>query len=98
MWRFYLEEDAALEDRVFLRQAAACLEHDTSARLAEIRAPTLVVYGMEDALTPEPLQRELADGIPGARLVQIPGAGHLVAAEMAPRFNGLVSRFISEHD
>lgn len=98
MWRFYLEEDAALEDRVFLRQAAACLEHDTSQKLGEIRAPTLIVYGEQDMLTPEHLQRELAEGIPGARLVQIPGAGHLVAAEMAPRFNGLVARFTAEHD
>ena len=98
MWRFYLAEDAALEDRVFVRQAAACLEHDTSQRLGEIRAPTLVVYGEQDALTPEHLQRQLAEGIPGARLVQIPGAGHLVAAEMAPRFNGLVARFTAEHD
>ncbi len=98
MWRFYLEDDAALEDRVFVRQVAACLAHDTQKRLGEIRAPTLVVYGEHDALTPEHLQRELAEGIPGARLVQIPGAGHLVVAEMAPRFNGLVVRFTAEHD
>jgi len=98
MWRFYLEDDAELEDRVFVRQAAACLAHDTRERLGAIRAPTLVVYGEHDALAPEPLQRELAAGIPGARLVQIPGAGHLVAAEMAPRFNGLVARFTAEHD
>ena len=98
MWRFYLQDDAALEDKVFVRQAVACLEHDTRDRLGEIRAPTLVVFGEQDLLAPEHLQRELADGIPSVRLVAIPGAGHLVAAEMSARFNRLVARFCKEND
>ena len=98
MWRFYLEDDAALEDKIFVRQAAACLAHDTRGRLGELRAPTLVVYGEQDLLAPHHLQRELAEAIPSARLVAIPGASHLVAVEMAPRFNRLVTRFAAEHD
>lgn len=46
-----------------------------AARLAEIRQPTLVMVGAEDAAF-LPAADELAAGIPGARRVTIAGAGH----------------------
>ncbi len=98
MLRYYLREDAPLEDKVVQRQVQACLRHDTLARLERIEAPTLVVCGEQDQLTPVALHRQLANRIPHSRLVQIPGAGHLVTAEMAPRFNRLVNRFLLEFD
>jgi proline iminopeptidase len=45
-------------------------------RLAEITVPTLVIAGRDDFVFPPECQRELADGIPGARLVLIDDAGH----------------------
>jgi aminoacrylate hydrolase len=98
MWRYYVREDAPLEDKVVQRQVRACLQHDALQRLGQIRAPTLIVCGEQDQFTPLALHRELAEHIPGSRLVAIPGAGHLVAAEVAPRFNRLVSRFLQEQD
>ena len=98
MWRFYLEDDAPMESKVFARQAEACLLHDTRERLGRIDAPTLVVCGEQDILTPPKVNRTLSRGIKGARLVTISGAGHLVAAELAPRFNRLVARFVAEHE
>lgn len=49
---------------------------DISARLGEIRVPTLVIHGTEDV--PIPIQRAeaLAAAIPGARLELVEGAGH----------------------
>ena len=44
------------------------------------------------------LHRQVRNRIPNARLVQMSGAGHLVAAELSPRFNALVSRFLLEYD
>jgi len=41
--------------------------------LAKIKNKTLVVVGTFDVTTPPALARELADGIEGARLVEIPG-------------------------
>jgi 3-oxoadipate enol-lactonase len=54
---------------------------DRSADLPGIGVPTLVIVGSEDVLTPPPLARALADAIPGARLAEIPGAGHMSALE-----------------
>jgi pimeloyl-ACP methyl ester carboxylesterase len=96
--RFYLREGRPLSDKNFVRQARAALEHDTLARLDRIEAPTLVVSGEQDMLTPPHLQRELASHIHKSRLVLVRGAGHLVAAEHAARFNRLVSRFVDEYD
>jgi len=98
MWRFYLRDDAPMDDKVFVRQAEACMAHDALERLGEISAPTLVVCGENDILTPPHLSRQLADRIKGARLVLLPNAGHLVAAELAPRFNRLVSRFLADQE
>jgi pimeloyl-ACP methyl ester carboxylesterase len=96
--RFYLREGRPLSDKAFVRQARAMLEHDTLRRLDRIRAPTLVVAGEQDILTPPHLQRELVSHIPNARLVLVRGSGHLVAVEHTARFNRLVSRFVDEYD
>ena len=96
MWRFYLRDDAPMDDKVFARQAEACIAHDALERIAQIAAPTLIVCGEGDILTPPHLSRQLAGRIKGSRLVVMPNAGHLVAAELAPRFNRLVIRFLAE--
>ena len=60
--------------------AACCdaiAEFDVRDRIGEIAAPTLVLAGAEDPATTPELMRELAEGIPGARFVVVPGAGHL---------------------
>jgi pimeloyl-ACP methyl ester carboxylesterase len=45
-------------------------------RLADIRAPTLVMHGTDDPLFPYPHGEALAAGIPGATLVPLEGMGH----------------------
>ncbi len=96
MWRFYLRDDAPIDDKVFARQAEACMRHDALDRIGRIEAPTLVVNGEGDILTPQHLAREIVSRVRNSRLVLLPNAGHLVAAELAPRFNRLVIRFLAE--
>jgi len=98
MWRFYLRDDAPMDDRVFVRQAEACIAHDALDRIDRIDAPTLVVCGESDILTPPVLSRQVVSRIKGSRLVLLPNSGHLVAAELAPRFNRLVIRFLAEQE
>jgi proline iminopeptidase len=45
-------------------------------RLGQITAPTLILAGREDFVFPPECQQELADGIPGSRLVIVDGTGH----------------------
>ena len=98
MMRFFLQDEPPVDGQVLTRQIEACLRHDTVGRLAGLRMPSLVVAGEDDLLTPPRMTRGLANGIPGARLVLMPGVGHLALAEAAPRFNRLVSQFMVEHD
>lgn len=54
---------------------------DRSDDLAGIDAPTLVIAGADDGRTPPEAMRRMADEIPGARFVSVPGAGHLAPIE-----------------
>jgi YbgC/YbaW family acyl-CoA thioester hydrolase len=55
---------------------------DSTPLLPELAGlPTLVLVGEEDELTPPELARGMADRIPGARLVTVPGSGHLPPVE-----------------
>jgi 3-oxoadipate enol-lactonase len=59
--------------------AAACralMKFDMRAELASLRHPTLVVVGLRDTATPPALSYELARGIPGAGLAELPECGH----------------------
>ncbi|MBP2703980.1 3-oxoadipate enol-lactonase [Microbispora sp. RL4-1S] len=64
---------------------AACCEalagFDLRDRLGEVRAATLVIAGEDDPATPPDDARILAGGIPGARLLVVPGAAHLAHVE-----------------
>ena len=76
--------------RVILRQKPETVASDLSAMrgrrdatdlLAGLGRPTLVLVGEKDALTPPALSERMAAAIPGAKLVTIPGAGHLTPME-----------------
>jgi 3-oxoadipate enol-lactonase/4-carboxymuconolactone decarboxylase len=64
---------------------AACCDAlaalDLRGELGSVTAPTLVVAGREDRVTPFADSRELADGIPGADLLEVAGAAHLANVE-----------------
>ena len=71
---------------------------DQSERVREIAAPTLIIVGDEDRITPPALSEELAAMIPGASLVQIAGAGHLANFEKPADFNRAISEFLEKID
>jgi pimeloyl-ACP methyl ester carboxylesterase len=77
----------------FRRTTRACLGHDTRDRLAHVAAPTLVVFGELDILLPPRFSQELAAGIPGARLVALPGRAHQPFQEAPEEFNAIVTAF-----
>ncbi len=66
---------------------------DSSETLATIACPTLVVVGEQDTLTPPTEAEKLVLGIKGAKLVKIPGAGHLPCIENPEQFNAALAEF-----
>jgi len=63
---------------------------DFRSELMGVTAPTLVVVGAQDPATPPDQAEAIAEGIPGARLVVIPDAAHLVNVEQPEAFNRAV--------
>jgi pimeloyl-ACP methyl ester carboxylesterase len=59
-----------------------------------LRMPTLVVWGEEDSMTPPARGRRLAEAIPGARFVGLPGVGHTCQVEAPAEFVAAVAPFL----
>lgn len=67
--------------RGLVSHLTASTYHDTRARLGRITAPTLVMHGEADHLTPVTNARLIAAAVPGAELAVLPGAGHAYLLE-----------------
>ena len=91
-----VRETAARQRADGLVAALKALRDRPDARpgLSHVSFPTLVVVGEEDAITPPDKSREMAGGIPNARLVTIPGAGHLSNLEDPVAFTNALREFL----
>lgn len=67
---------------------------DSSPTLPNIPVPTLVAVGEHDTITPPAAAESMAERIPGARLEQIPRAGHLANLENPKAFNAAFGAFL----
>ena len=74
---------------------AAIPKINLTARLKEIRTPTLVICGNDDPATPPAMAREIQQNIPGAKLELIPQAAHLSNIEQPEAFNRALASFLS---
>lgn len=70
------------------------LRRDQTDLLREIEAPTLIVVGREDALTPPAEAEAMRDRVGGSRLVVVEGAGHLSNVERPDEFNLALGDFL----
>lgn len=70
---------------------------DSTAFLPEIAVPTIVVVGEQDVLTPPADSQAMTGAIPGARLVTVPGAGHLTPMERPKAVAEALGEFFSSH-
>lgn len=68
---------------------------DSTPLLAQVSVPTLVITGEEDEMIPVDESRRMASAIPGAKLVVIPGAGHLANMEQPDAFNNALNTFLT---
>jgi pimeloyl-ACP methyl ester carboxylesterase len=68
---------------------------DVTGRLAEIKIPVLLLGGARDHVIPPELVRATASGLPDARLVLLPGRGHL-SALYDRRLKPAIAAFLAE--
>ena len=92
----YLEHMARLDPRVFFALAHAIKDHDASDLLPRIEVPVLVVAGERDFFCPLRVAKEMADLIPGAELMVIPGGSHAATIEQPDLFDLRLERFLAE--
>jgi pimeloyl-ACP methyl ester carboxylesterase len=87
-------EVAAQPPGVLHGDLSACDVFDAMERLGSIRAPALVVAGLEDRLTPPRYAAFLRERLPGAGMLEVPGAGHMVALEAPAEVTAAAARFL----
>ena len=95
LMRLGREALAATPAQVTHGDFVACDAFDVTDRLGEIAAPTLVVAGAADKLTPLKYGQYLAEHIPNARLVTVEGGGHMMALEQPGVVAEAVNEFIT---
>ena len=85
---------SSIRPTLFHGDLIACDQFDLTSRLAEVRAPSLVICGTDDQLVPRYFSETLVETIPGAALQTIEGAGHLLMFEQPHRVAGLLRVFL----
>jgi pimeloyl-ACP methyl ester carboxylesterase len=67
---------------------------DITSLLPTIKLPTLLIGGVEDAISPPSEMRTIAAAIPGAQFVEIPDAGHMATMENPRAVNHALLQFL----
>jgi pimeloyl-ACP methyl ester carboxylesterase len=89
-----MAEDTGTE--AFIRQQRAIIGRaDSRPGLGAINCPTLMVVGASDQLTPPAHAEEIAQGIPGAKLVKLAGCGHMSPMEKPDEVTKLLVDFFA---
>lgn len=89
-----IDLDAPPRRFAVVRQQGALEGWTSLDRLHQIVCPTLVLCGEDDGMVPPENSRQLAAGIPGARLQLIPQCGHLPMLEKPAEVARAVVEFL----
>lgn len=92
-----IDSMAALHKDSYIKTVEASMDYDRAADLANIKVPTLLVFGGDDKLTTPELGRKMQAQIAGSEFVEIADAGHLCNIEKPEAFNAAVLEFLSRH-
>ena len=80
---------------VELNDLMACDDFDVMQEVQNINLPTLVICGSEDTMTPVKYADYLADKIPGAQKVIVPGGSHFVQMQQYKKVNASIEDFVT---
>jgi pimeloyl-ACP methyl ester carboxylesterase len=91
----YFRHALHVDFQLFVRMLRAAGEHSAEDLLHEIRVPTLVVAGSKDTFTPPEVSVAMAESIPGARLLLIPGGSHILPLEERTQLGEVLRDFLA---
>jgi pimeloyl-ACP methyl ester carboxylesterase len=99
--RLYLRALLEVDPDVLLADFTACNAFDLLVKephedwLSQIDVPTLIVCGEDDRLTFPKYSRYLQERIPGAELLLVPEAGHMVMLEQPVAVTSVIAEFLA---
>lgn len=76
--------------------AKSAVRHNISDKLHQIKAPTLLIWGMQDIVTPPFVGEKFKDLIEDSRLFFLDKCGHAPMMEKPAEFNALLEDFLDE--
>ena len=79
----------------YAAQLQAIMAWEAYSRLPQITAPTLVIHGESDRLVPPGNADRIAERIPGAKLVKIPHASHILMTDQPVAVHVAVLDFLA---
>jgi len=92
----YFDDLAQVDPALFVRLLSSAAEHDATPHLPRVDVPVLVLGGEKDTFTPLRLSRQMADALPDARLVVIPGGTHVGILEAQELVARSIREFLAE--
>ncbi len=92
VWRTIAERDAVLR---LVRAARAAKRRNIEERLPEIEVPTLIVWGLDDRITPPEVAQRFHVLIPKSDLCWLSDCGHAPMLEQPARFNAIVEAWLA---
>ena len=105
-WCFFRASDELIElsaqlmrdvgPETLIADFEACADFDLRNRVQGITAPSLVLVGAEDKMTPVKFAQGLHEAIPDSRLEIIPEGGHMVHLEQVARVRQLMIEFADQ--
>lgn len=78
----------------YARCCEAIAAWDHRERIGATKAPALIIVGSEDPATPPAMAEELRQHIPGAEMVVISGASHIISVERADAVTAYLAAFL----
>jgi 3-oxoadipate enol-lactonase len=79
---------------VFRAACEALAALDLRPQLGQVKVPVLVVVGEYDEATPPPMSKELAAGLPQARLAIVAGCAHVPQLQAPQAFLSAIGHFL----
>ncbi|MGH2783686.1 MAG: alpha/beta fold hydrolase [Actinomycetota bacterium] len=89
-----IEENLKAPAHVWTATMAGLMEDRSHRELGAIDAPTLLLWGEDDAILSREDQESMLAAIPGARLIRFPGLGHAFYLEDPERVAGAFAAFV----